>query len=100
MSLRGRGITSSAVLGEPERVPRALFVDAALMDQAWEDRALPIAAGQTVSQPFIDAFITQALELTARTTVLATGTGSGYQPALLAPSPRRVYTNVRQSPRF
>src|SRR3546814_8120938 len=70
MSLRGRGITSSAVLGALERVPRELFVDAAFMDQAWEDRALPIAAGQTVSQPFIVAFMTQALELTDRTKVL------------------------------
>src|SRR3546814_5934083 len=76
MSLRGRGITSSAVLGALERVPRELFVDAAFMDQAWEDRALPIAAGQTVSQPFIVAFMTQALELTDRTKVLEIGTGS------------------------
>src|SRR3546814_1834623 len=96
MSLRGRGITSSAVLGALERVPRELFVDAAFMDQAWEDRALPIAAGQTVSQPFILAFMTQALELTDRTKVLEIGTGSGYQAAILARIARRVYKIERQ----
>lgn len=95
MSLRGRGITSSAVLGALERVPRELFVDPAFLDQAWEDRALPIAAGQTVSQPFIVAFMTQALELTDRTKVLEIGTGSGYQAAILARIARRVYTVER-----
>jgi len=95
MSLRGRGITSSAVLGALERVPRELFVDPAFLDQAWEDRALPIAAGQTVSQPFIVAFMTQALELTDRTKVLEIGTGSGYQAAILARIARRVYSIER-----
>lgn len=97
MSLRGRGITSSAVLGALERVPRELFVDPAFLDQAWEDRALPIAAGQTVSQPFIVAFMTQALELTDRTKVLEIGTGSGYQAAILARIARRVYTVERHA---
>ncbi len=97
MSLRGRGITSSAVLGALERVPRELFVDPAFMDQAWEDRALPIAAGQTVSQPFIVAFMTQALELSDRTKVLEIGTGSGYQAAILARIARRVYTVERHA---
>lgn len=97
MSLRGRGITSSAVLGALERVPRELFVEPAFLDQAWEDRALPIAAGQTVSQPFIVAFMTQALELTDRTKVLEIGTGSGYQAAILARIARRVYTVERHA---
>ncbi|MEQ9332771.1 protein-L-isoaspartate(D-aspartate) O-methyltransferase [Thalassobaculum sp.] len=97
MSLRGRGIVSSAVLGALERVPRELFVDPAFLDQAWEDRALPIAAGQTVSQPFVVAFMTQALELTDRTKVLEIGTGSGYQAAILARIARRVYTVERHA---
>jgi len=97
MSLRGRGITSSAVLGALERVPRELFVDPAFLDQAWEDRALPIAAGQTVSQPFVVAFMTQALELTDRTKVLEIGTGSGYQAAILARIARRVYSVERHA---
>ena len=97
MSLRGRGIVSSAVLGALERVPRELFVDPAFLDQAWEDRALPIAAGQTVSQPFVVAFMTPALELTDRTKVLEIGTGSGYQAAILARIARRVYTVERHA---
>lgn len=97
MSLRGRGITDRAVLGALERVPRELFVDPAFLDQAWEDRALPIAAGQTVSQPFVVAFMTQALELTDRTKVLEIGTGSGYQAAILAKIARRVYTIERHA---
>jgi len=97
MGLRGRGITDRAVLGALERVPRELFVDAAFLDQAWEDRALPIAAGQTVSQPYIVAVMTQALELTDRTKVLEIGTGSGYQAAILARIARRVYTVERHA---
>lgn len=95
MSLRRSGITDSRVLGALERVPREAFVDPAFIDQAWEDRALPIAQGQTISQPFIVAFMTQALELTDRTKVLEIGTGSGYQAAILARVARRVYTIER-----
>lgn len=97
MSLRGRGITDRSVLGALERVPRELFVDPAFLDQAWEDRALPIAAGQTVSQPFVVAYMTQALELTDRTKILEIGTGSGYQAAILARIGRRVYTVERHA---
>ncbi|NQW12067.1 MAG: protein-L-isoaspartate(D-aspartate) O-methyltransferase [Alphaproteobacteria bacterium] len=97
MSLRGRGITDPAVLGALERVPRDQFVDPAFLDQAWEDRALPIASGQTISQPFIVAFMTQALQLTDRTKVLEIGTGSGYQAAVLAKIARRVYTVERHA---
>ena len=95
MSLRGRGITDRAVLGALERVPRELFVDPAFLDQAWEDRALPIAAGQTVSQPFIVAFMTQALALADHAKVLGIGTGSGYQAAILARIARGVYSVER-----
>lgn len=95
MGLRRGGITDSRVLGALERVPRETFVDPAFLDQAWEDRALPIAQGQTISQPFIVAYMTQALELTDRTKVLEIGTGSGYQAAVLAKVARRVYTVER-----
>lgn len=97
MSLRGRGITDPAVLGALERVPRDQFVDPAFLDQAWEDNALPIASGQTISQPFVVAFMTQALQLTDRTKVLEIGTGSGYQAAVLARIARRVYTVERHA---
>jgi len=97
MGLRGRGITDPAVLGAMERVPRELFVDPAFADQAWEDRALPIARGQTISQPYVVAFMTQALQLTDRTKVLEIGTGSGYQAAILARVARRVYTVERHA---
>lgn len=95
MGLRRSGITDSKVLGAMERVARDAFVDPAFLDQAWEDRALPIAQGQTISQPFVVAFMTQALELTDRTKVLEIGTGSGYQTAILAKVARRVYTIER-----
>lgn len=95
MSLRRGGITDSRVLGAMERIPREAFVDPTFLDQAWEDRALPIAQGQTISQPFIVAFMTQALELTDRTKALEIGTGSGYQAAILAKVARRVYTVER-----
>lgn len=95
MGLRHQGITDAAVLGAMERVPREVFVDKAFLDQAWEDRALPIAQGQTISQPYIVALMTQALKLTDRTKVLEIGTGSGYQAAILARVARRVYTVER-----
>ena len=95
MSLRRNGITDSAVLGAMERVPREIFVDPPFVDQAWEDTALPISCGQTISQPFVVAYMTQALELTDRTKVLEIGTGSGYQAAVLAKVARRVYTVER-----
>ena len=95
MDLRGQGITDPAVLGALERVPRELFVDDAFLDQAWEDRALPISCGQTISQPYVVAYMTQALRLTDRTKVLEIGTGSGYQTAILAKVARRVYTIER-----
>ncbi len=95
MGLRRGGITDTNVLGAMERVPREIFVDPPFVDQAWEDTALPISCGQTISQPFVVAYMTQALELTDRTKVLEIGTGSGYQTAVLAKIARRVYTIER-----
>lgn len=95
MDLRNKGITDTAVLGAMERVPRDIFVPAAVRDQAWEDMALPIGRGQTISQPFIVATMSAALKLSDRDSVLEIGTGCGYQTAVLAGLARRVYTIER-----
>jgi len=95
MALRRSGVTDTAVLAAMERIPREAFVPEAFHDQAYEDKALPIGHGQTISQPQIVALMTQALELTARHKVLEIGTGSGYQSAVLARLGRRVYTIER-----
>lgn len=98
MELRQKGITDVAVLGALERVPRDIFVPAAMMDQAWEDIALPIGRGQTISQPYVVALMTASLELTDRDKVLEIGTGSGYQACALAKLARRVYSIERHKP--
>jgi protein-L-isoaspartate(D-aspartate) O-methyltransferase len=95
MELRGLGITDARVLGAIERVPRDAFVPAAFKDQAWENVALPIGQGQTISQPLVVALMTQALEVGDRHKVLEIGTGSGYQTAVLAKLCRRVFTMER-----
>jgi protein-L-isoaspartate(D-aspartate) O-methyltransferase len=79
-----RGITDQRVLEAMRTVPRHLFVPAANRHQAYDDRALPIAEGQTISQPFIVALMTSTLELRPGDRVLEVGTGSGYQTAVLA----------------
>jgi protein-L-isoaspartate(D-aspartate) O-methyltransferase len=98
MQLRRAGVTDTAVLGIIERVPREAFLPAAFRDQAYEDRALPIGEGQTISQPLVVARMTQALELTDRHKVLEIGTGSGYQAAVLSRLCRRVYSIERHRP--
>jgi protein-L-isoaspartate(D-aspartate) O-methyltransferase len=95
MALRRQGITDARVLSAIERVPRELFVPAAFADQAYEDMALPIECGQTISQPFVVAYMSQALEVGERMRVLEIGTGSGYQAAVLSHLCRRVYTVER-----
>jgi protein-L-isoaspartate(D-aspartate) O-methyltransferase len=95
MELRGQGITDARVLGAIERVPRDIFVAPAFKDQAWENVALPISHGQTISQPLVVALMTQALEVGERHKVLEIGTGSGYQTAVLAKLCRRVFTIER-----
>ena len=95
MDLRRKGVTDAAVLGAMERVPRDEFVPSAVKDQAWDDMALPIGRGQTSSQPYVVASMTQALDLSDRDKVLEIGTGCGYQTAILAKLCRRVYTIER-----
>jgi protein-L-isoaspartate(D-aspartate) O-methyltransferase len=92
MQLRRSGVTDTAVLAVIERLPREMFVPRSFLDQAYEDMALPIGSGQTISQPLVVAMMTQALELHDRLKVLEIGTGSGYQAAVLSRLVRRVYT--------
>ena len=94
--LREEGIRDSRVLERIRNTPRHLFVDEALASRAYEDTALPIGSGQTLSQPYIVARMTEALlQGGALENVLEVGTGSGYQTAVLAPLVRRVYTVER-----
>ncbi len=90
--LRLRGIRDEAVLAAMSRVPRELFVEEGLRDSSYLDGPLPIGRGQTISQPFIVAYMTERLELGGGESVLEIGTGSGYQAAVLAETAARVYT--------
>ncbi|OPF89939.1 protein-L-isoaspartate(D-aspartate) O-methyltransferase [Rhodopseudomonas palustris] len=96
LSLRRRGISDQAVLRTMEAVPRDQFVDPGYRDGAWRDTALPIACGQTISQPFVVAFMTEQLELRPRDRVLEIGTGSGYHAAVLS----RLAADVLSFERF
>jgi protein-L-isoaspartate(D-aspartate) O-methyltransferase len=96
--LETRGITDRRVLAAMGEVPRHLFVESALADRAYEDRALPIGERQTISQPYMVGLMTQALELTGGERVLEIGTGSGYQAAVLAHLASRVYSVERIKP--
>jgi protein-L-isoaspartate(D-aspartate) O-methyltransferase len=93
--LRGRDISDARVLDAMERVPRELFVPDDLRDRAFDDAALPIGAGQTISQPYMVARIAEELGLDGDETVLDVGTGSGYQAAVLAELADEVHTIER-----
>ena len=94
--LMDQGIRSTSVLEQIRNVPRHLFVDEALASRAYEDTALPIGLGQTISQPYVVARMTEALlDGFAGETVLEIGTGCGYQTAVLAPLVRKIYTVER-----
>jgi protein-L-isoaspartate(D-aspartate) O-methyltransferase len=90
--LRSRGVTDTRVLTAMERIDRGHFVRGTFADRAYEDMPLPIACGQTISQPSVVGLMTQALQVNPRDTVLEIGTGSGYQAAVLSELARRVYT--------
>ena len=98
--IEARGVSDFRVLEAMRKVPRHLFVGEALQDQAYGDFPLPIGEGQTISQPYIVAEMTEALELTQDDRVLEIGTGSGYQTAILAEIAFRVYTIERVRPLF
>ncbi len=93
--IKARGIKDERVLKAMLKVPRHFFVDEALRDQAYGDFPLPIGEGQTISQPYIVALMTEALELKGIERVLEIGTGSGYQTAILAELALWVYTIER-----
>ncbi|HYH70777.1 MAG TPA: protein-L-isoaspartate(D-aspartate) O-methyltransferase [Methyloceanibacter sp.] len=95
MQLRRRGIRTTRVLRAIELVPRDLFVDPAFAEHAYQDIALPIECGQTISQPYVVAYMTEKLEVDDRHKVLEIGTGSGYQAAVLSHLCRRLYTIER-----
>ena len=95
MQLRSEGITDMRVLAALERVPRERFVPPSLAEHAYDNSALPIGRGQTISQPFVVAYMTQMLDVHDGMTVLEIGTGTGYQAAVLAQFCRRVYTVER-----
>ncbi|WP_305968235.1 MULTISPECIES: protein-L-isoaspartate(D-aspartate) O-methyltransferase [unclassified Mameliella] len=91
-ALRSKGVTDKAVLNAMERVDRGRFIQGYFTDRAYDDMPLPIACGQTISQPSVVGLMTQALKIGPRDKVLEVGTGSGYQAAILSQLARRVYT--------
>ncbi len=95
LGLRSGGVTDPKVLSAIEQTPRDLFVPQLFQERAWEDSALPIACGQTISEPLIVGLMTQALSLEGRSRILEIGTGSGYQTAVLARIGRYVYSIER-----
>ena len=95
LGLRARGVTDTDVLNAIEATPRDRFLDGVFQPRAYQDVALPIACGQTISQPTVVGLMTQALDLDRRHKVLEIGTGSGYQAAILSRLVRRVYTTER-----
>lgn len=95
LALRKAGVTDIGVLDAIETIPRDIFMSPGFEGRAWEDAALPIECGQTISQPYVVGVMTAALELTGREKVLEIGTGSGYQTAILSKLARRVFTLER-----
>lgn len=98
VSLRAQGITDERVLSAIDAIPREEFLPVSLRDRAYEDAALPIGLGQTISQIYVVAFMCQALELQKTVSVLEIGTGSGYHAAVLSKLAGRVYTVERHKP--
>lgn len=99
-SLREKGITDESVLQAMNNIPRHFFLDTALDRIAYEDRAFPIAEGQTISQPYTVAYQTQLLQVKPTDKVLEIGTGSAYQATVLAEMGAKVYTIERQKKLF
>ncbi len=97
-ALRSKGVTNLAVMTAMERIDRGDFIRGVFAERAYEDVPLPISCGQTISQPSVVGFMTQALMVTPRDKVLEVGTGSGYQAAILSQLARRVYTVDRHRP--
>jgi protein-L-isoaspartate(D-aspartate) O-methyltransferase len=98
--LKSKGITDTAVLEAIQKIPRHLFLNSSFEDYAYQDKAFPIGAGQTISQPYTVAFQSQLLEVQKDHKVLEIGTGSGYQTAVLCTIGAKVYTIERQNELF
>ncbi len=98
--IKNRGIVDDSVLKAINNVPRHLFMDSSFLEYAYEDKAFPIGAGQTISQPYTVAFQTQLLEVSKNEKVLEVGTGSGYQSCVLMEMGAKVYTIERQKELF
>ncbi len=99
-TVRGKGIKSEAVLQAIEKIPRHFFLPEGFEERAYQDNAFPIAADQTISQPYTVAFQTELLEVKRRDKILEVGTGSGYQTAVLLELGAKVYTIERQKELF
>lgn len=91
-ALRSKGVTDQRVLSAMEKIDRGLFIKGLFAERSYEDMPLPIACGQTISQPSVVGLMSQALQISPRDKVLEVGTGSGYQAAVLSQLARRVYT--------
>ncbi|MBT7424774.1 MAG: protein-L-isoaspartate(D-aspartate) O-methyltransferase [Flavobacterium sp.] len=98
--LKKKGITNENVLNAVKKIPRHLFIDSSFADHAYQDKAFPIAAEQTISQPYTVAFQSQTLAVSSGDSVLEIGTGSGYQTAVLLELGAVVYTIERQHELF
>jgi protein-L-isoaspartate(D-aspartate) O-methyltransferase len=98
--LKNKGITDRSVLDAIQKIPRHLFLNSSFEDYAYQDKAFPIGAGQTISQPYTVAFQSQLLEVQKDHKVLEIGTGSGYQTAVLCAIGAKVYTVERQNELF
>ena len=99
-TIRAKGITDEKVIGAIEKIPRHFFLDSAFDEVAYEDKAFPIAAQQTISQPYTVAYQTQLLEIRPFMKVLEIGTGSAYQASVLAELGAQVFTIERQKQLF
>src|SRR5580704_13682585 len=95
LTLRRRGISDQAVLRAMDEVPREYFVASGFSDSAYADQALPIACGQTISQPYVVAYMTEQLDVEPQNRILEVGTGSGYQAAILSRLAREVVSIER-----